>query len=104
MKLFFAYFFLAIMTLNLTLPLVERLQGKNAYELTKFGSDDADEEGNSEKEKEKEKEKESISYSCDHSFHLDAHILEKFKKTPFPANDLPVSELFASLPELPPEV
>ena len=102
MKLFFSYFFLVIMTLNLALPLVEQMQGRNVYELTDIGSDDADEEGKAEKEKEKEKE--SISCSCDHHIQVGAHIFEKFRKSLFPANDLPVSELFASLPELPPEV
>ncbi|MCC6279389.1 MAG: hypothetical protein IT262_02220 [Saprospiraceae bacterium] len=102
MKTFFSYFFLVIMTLNLAIPLVERLQGRYMYELTETSSDDADEKGKTEKEKEKEKE--SISYSCDHALHLKAYTLDRFNKSLFPSNDLPVSELFASLPELPPEV
>ncbi len=104
MKLVLSYFFLVIMTLNLAIPLVERLHGRDMYELTEVGSDDTDEKGKTENEKEKEKEKESISFSYDHLIHLDAHILEKFKKSLFPKNDIPVSELFAFLPELPPEV
>ena len=90
------------MALNLAIPLVERLERRVMYELTEVGSDDTDEKGKTEKEKEREKE--SISYSCDQTLHLGAYSLERLKKSLFPENDLPVSELFASLPELPPEV
>lgn len=102
MKIFFSYFFLVMMTLNLAIPLVEQLRGENVSALTEVVSEDADEEGKTEKEKEKEKE--SISFSGDQVIHLGAFDLEKFKKSLFPRYDFPVSELFASLPELPPEV
>jgi len=100
MKIFFSYFFLVMMTLNLAIPLVEQLLGENMCALTEVVSEDTDEEGKTEKEKEKE----SISFSGAHVIHLDANDLEKFKKSLFPRYDFPVSELFASLPELPPEV
>lgn len=100
MKFFFSYFFLVMMTLNLAIPLVEQLRGGNLCALTEVASEDADEEGKTEKEKEKE----SISFSGDHVVNIDAYNLEKFKKSLFPQYDFPVSELFASLPELPPEV
>lgn len=100
MKLFFSCFFLVIMTLNVALPLVERLHGRDMYEWTEASSDDTDEESKSEKEKEKE----SISSSCYHDVNLDASVLKKFKKSLFSTDDLPLSELFASLPELPPEL
>ena len=100
MKIFFSYFFLVMMTLNLAIPLVEQLRGENVSALTEVVSEDADEEGKTEKEKEKE----SISFSGDQVIHLGAFDLEKFKKSLFPRYDFPVSELFASLPELPPEV
>lgn len=100
MKIFFSYFFLVMMTLNLAIPLVEQLRGENVCALTEVVSEDADEEGKTEKEKEKE----SISFSGDQVIHLGAYDLEKFKKSLFPRYDFPVSELFASLPELPPEV
>lgn len=100
MKVFFSYFFLVMMTLNLAIPLVEQLRGEDICALTEVVSEDADEEGKTEKEKEKE----SISFSGDQVDHMDAYNLEKFKKSLFPRYDFPISELFASLPELPPEV
>lgn len=106
MKNIFTFFFLLIITLNVTLPLVERLQTGDLYELAKVGSDNADEEGNPEKdkEKEKEKEKESLAFSDHAALNRDVLNLKKFKKSLFAKNDFPVSELYASLPERPPEV
>lgn len=113
MKHFLATFFLIIMILNVALPLVERLQARDVYELAELGADDVDDENKSENEKEskseseaekdKEEYKKSIPFSTlllspYHSFKLG-----KVKKTLFPAHDLPVSELYTSLLELPPD-
>ena len=89
------------MTLNVALPLLEQLRGGNKCELVEMAADDSDEE--SAPEKEKEKEKESISYSSCTFIKADALNFAKFKKSMFDTDDLPVSELFASRPELPPE-
>lgn len=116
MKHFLATFFLIIMILNVALPLVEQLQAKDLYELVQLGADDVDDENKSENEPEskseseneaeKDKEeytKKTIPFSTQllspyHSFDL-----RKVKKTLFPGHQLPISELYTSLPELPPE-
>lgn len=104
MKLVFSFFFLLIMTLNVAIPLAEQLRGSVSYELAEAGTDDPDEEGCPEKEKEKEKEKESISFWHHGAIKLDGFSRERLRKSSFPACGLPLSELYASLPELPPEV
>jgi len=99
MKRRFTFFFLLIMTLNVAIPLVEQLRGWDQYELTEAGTDDTDEEGNTEKEKEKE----SLAFSHDHALLIGAFNLTQFRKSLFFTDELPLSELYASLPELPPE-
>lgn len=109
MKHFVAFFFFAIMILNATLPLVEQLQAKDLYELAEAEADDVDDENKSEKETEKEGEKEqelekkSITLSAYLLVRHTAYKLELFNRSIFPLNELPESELYTSLLELPPE-
>ena len=113
MKHFVSIFFLVIMILNATLPLVEQLQAKDLYELVEAGADDVDDENKSEKETEKESEKEgekeqelekkSLTLSAYLLIRQHAYQLEQFNRSIFPLNELPESELYTSLLELPPE-
>lgn len=114
MNRFVAIFFLIIMILSAMLPLVEQLQAKDLYELVEAGGDDADDENQSEKESEKENEKESekeqeiekksITLPAYVLVRHDNYQLEYFNRSIFPLNELPESELYTSLLELPPEV
>lgn len=97
MKRTFSFFFLLVMLLNVTLPLVELLQGRDKYELTEV-STDKDEKGKT------EKEKELLSFSACTDLYLTDSGLEKFRRSLFATDDLPISELYASLPEVPPKV
>ncbi len=111
MKHFASIFFLIIMILNATLPLVEQLQNKDLYELVEAGGDDADDENKSEKEGENEKESEKEQELEKKSITLLAYLLvrhddyqfKQFSRSIFPLNELPESELYTSLLELPPE-
>ena len=113
MKHFVAIFFFTIMILNATLPLVEQLQAQDLYELAEAEADDVDDENKSEKETEKETEKEgekeqelekkSITLSAYLLVRHAAYKLEQFNRSIFPLNELPESELYTSLLELPPE-
>lgn len=113
MKHFVAIFFLIVMILNVTLPLVEQLQSKDLCELVEAGVDDPDDENKSEKESEKESEnegekeqeleKKSITLSSYLLVRHTAHQLEQFNRSIFPLHELPESELYTSLLELPPE-
>ncbi len=89
------------MTLNVAIPFMEQLRGSDLYEMTKMGADDESKDG---KEKETEKGKESLAFFYHSALLFNAPGLERFKKSLFPKDDHPVSELYASLPELPPEV
>lgn len=102
MRQFFAFFLLITMTLNVTLPFVERLVGGALCELVKASqSDDSDEES----KKEKEQEKETLSFPNGHQTGIfGAFNLYLTGKSTFAASSIPVSELFASLPEQPPKV
>lgn len=118
MKHFIATFFLIIMILNVALPLVEQLQAKDSYELVKMEADDVDDETKGENEPENKSEKESeneaekdkeytkknLPFSTQFLSHSHSFNSAKFKKALFPGRDLPVSELYTSLPELPPEL
>lgn len=90
------------MALNLTLPIVEQLWGGTTYELAKVGKSG---EGKTEKESEKEteKEKEALAFSDHVAPNLGAFNFEKFRKSLFPKDNFPISELYAFLPELPPD-
>lgn len=113
MKHCVSIFFLIIMILNATLPLVEQLQVKDLYELVESGADDADDENKSEKETEKESEnegekeqeieKKSITLAAYSLLRHDNYQLQQFSRSIFPLNELPESELYTSLLELPPE-
>jgi hypothetical protein len=98
MKQLFTFFFLVIMTLNVTLPLVEQLQGKSAIEYAESDADD------SEKESKKEKEKESVSCHFMADTRFAPLQLGLLRKSIFAKDELPDSELHASLPERPPKV
>lgn len=111
MKHFASIFFLIIMILSAMLPMVEQLQAKDLYELVEAGGDDADDENKSEKESEKENESEKEQEIEKKSITLPAYLLvrpdnyqlQQFNRSIFPLNELPESELYTSLPELPPE-
>lgn len=113
MKHCVSIFFLIIMILNATLPLVEQLQGKDVYELVEAGGDDADDEDRNKKESEKENEQESekeqeiekksITLPVYSLVRHDNYQLQQFSRSIFPLNELPESELYTSLLELPPE-
>lgn len=109
MKHCVSIFFLIIMILNAMLPLVEQLQGKDLYELVEAGGDDVDDEDQSKKESENESEKEqeiekkSITLSAYSLVRHDNYQLQQFSRSIFPLNELPESELYTSLLELPPE-
>lgn len=100
MKCFFSLLLLLIMTSNLAVSCIEQLRGSVMYELAEAGTDDADEKG----EKGKEKEKDSLSFSDHIVIRLDGFNTENLRKSLFPRNNLPHSELYAFLPELPPKV
>lgn len=99
MKCFFSLLLLLIMTSNLAVSCIEQLRGSVMYELAEAGTDDADEKG----EKGKEKEKDSLSCSDHFIISLDGLNKKNLHKSLFPRNNLPNSELYASLPELPPK-
>jgi hypothetical protein len=108
MKHFCAFFFLVIMILNATLPLVTQFQCMDLCELVEAGTDDVDDENKSEKEGEKEGEeqeleKKSITLSSYLMVKSSAHQFEQFNRSIFPLNELPESELYTSLLEFPPE-
>ena len=102
MKRFFPFFFLLIMALNVALPIAERLFKDEQYELSAMNKDKSENTGE-EKKTEKEKEKESITFSDFMAIRLDGSS-DRRKKSVFPADERLISELFAFLPELPPEV
>lgn len=105
MNRFVAIFFLITMILNAMQPLMEQLQAKDVYELVEAGGDDADDENKGEKENEKEQEveKKSITLSAYLLVRYDEYQLQHFNRSIFPLNELPESELYTSLLELPPE-
>lgn len=104
MKQIAPFFLLFIMTLNVTLPLVEQLRGGAVYEM----AEDVDEKGKTENEESKEgkiegKEKEALSFLVFSTSRQDAAALKRLKKALFLTDERLISELFASLPELPPK-
>lgn len=115
MKYFIATFFLIIMILNVALPFVEQLQARDLYELVELEADDVDDESKSENEPESKSEKENeaekdkeytkknISFATPFLAYPYSFDLIQFEKAFFPGNNLPVSALYTSLPELPPE-
>lgn len=100
MKQLFAFFFLVIMTLNVTLPLVEQLRGASAIEYAETDADDSEKES----KQGKEKEKEPISYQCSVDTRFVSLQSGQLRKSTFAKNDLPDSEVYAALPERPPKV
>lgn len=118
MKHLIATFFLIIMILNVALPLAEQLQARGLYELVELEADDVDDENKTENEPENKSEKETeneaekdkeytkknIPFSTQFLSNCYSFGLVRFDKALFPGHDLPVSELYTSLPELPPEL
>lgn len=102
MKHIFVFFFLLIMLLNVAIPAMGQLHGVDKYELAKMSKDD---EGKAEKEKEGEKktEEESLAFAHYSGPKPGAFPLGKCQKSLFPPDDFPVTESYASLPELPPD-
>ncbi len=100
MKQLFAFFFLVTMTLNVTLPLVEQLRGESVIEYAESDADDSEKDS----KKENEKEKESFSYHCGSDCKLSPLRLGELRKFLFAKNELPDSQLHASMPERPPKV
>ncbi len=101
MQRVFPFFFLLIMALNVAIPIVERVLGQDQYELAEMNKDKAD-DTEEEKKTEKEKEKEALTFSDYVAIRLDGSSNRR-KISPFPADERLISELFAFLPELPPE-
>ena len=89
------------MSLNVAIPLMEQLRGGDMYELAEMGAKDVDEKDKTEKEEGKEKE--SYTFSNHSGINPGAFISKKRRNSGFPKSDQPNSELYASLPELPPE-
>lgn len=106
MKHFATLLILAIMTLNVLLPLLEQVQSEDLYELV-ADVDDKDKEGTKETETEKEKEYSNLTMSFEVSNPMmvsNSFTLSLLHPASFPLHNLPPSALYISLPELPPEV
>ncbi|MBK7935990.1 MAG: hypothetical protein IPJ82_02445 [Lewinellaceae bacterium] len=101
MKYIFPWFFLLIMSLNVAIPLMEQLRGGDMYEYTELGAKELD--GKDKSEKEEGKEKESYTFSDHSGLNPGAFYNKKRKNSGFPKADQLLSELYAFLPELPPE-
>lgn len=117
MKHFVATFFLIIMILNVVFPLVEQLHAKDLYEMVELEADDTDDETKSESEpeskgekeneneaeKDKEYTKKNIPFSTQFLSHNHSFDLVRLDKSLFSGHNLPISALYTSSPELPPE-
>jgi hypothetical protein len=109
MKYLLSIFLLSIMLTNLAVSIVEQVKGKVAYEIKKDNADDSEEKSKAEKEFEKELEKEfekstPVSFAYNTflaSEHLD---LLEIQTVIAIKNEKFISELFAYLPKLPPEM
>jgi hypothetical protein len=105
----FSIFLLITMSLNIVLPMVERICNGNLYEILCFETDDADEKGKSKEGKEsketKEKEEKNL-YSKYNTFHIKSCISTLYtdNHTLFSFNKFFISEKFVFTPEQPPEV
>jgi hypothetical protein len=92
----FPYFFLVIMTLFVVVPTADQLWGKAVCKIATVNNGMAEEEV-------------KVGKEVAHIFYVSelikpgGFIAKKVKKSLFPANDTLVSELFALLPEMPPD-
>jgi hypothetical protein len=100
MKSFFSIFFLLLMVASVTVSVIEQWQGEDISELKENKSNDADDTDGEEKVG-KEKE----VYTLNHNIFIETLLFptEKLKKTNNYGKNTFISELYASLPELPPE-
>jgi hypothetical protein len=100
MKVIYAIFFLLVMFTSVTVSVMEQWQGEDITELKESKTDDTDDRDGEEKvEKEKE------VYTFNHKGFVETSLFStrKLKKTNHYGKDSFISELYASLPELPPE-
>ena len=101
MKIFFPFFLLMIMSLNVTIPLLEQLRAEeDVCEWSEVGSEDGD--GKEKTEKDNEKKIADCSYHL--FFEMDADASLASQRSAFPKNEHPASDCYASMPELPPKV
>jgi hypothetical protein len=96
------------MSINIVLPMIERVCVGNLYELLSFETDDADEKGKSKEGKEgketKEKEEKNL-YPKNNTLHLKSCISVFYSDSQafFSYNKLFISEKFVFTPKQPPE-
>ncbi len=97
------------MLTNLTVSVVEQFKGTCAYEMKQDKENDGDEKSKAEKdfekELEKEMEKKSLSFSLPYTlWEIGKFDLLEIQTAIIIKNEKFISELFTSLPELPPEL
>jgi hypothetical protein len=100
MKVIYAIFFLLVMFTSVTVSVMEQWQGEDISELKESKADDADDTDGEEKV---EKEKEIYTFNHKSLVEIALFSTEKLIKTNHYGDDSFISELYASLPELPPE-
>jgi hypothetical protein len=100
MKYFFSIFFLLIMLTSVTVSVMEQWQGEDVSEVKESKANESDDKDGEEK---LEKEKEIYTLSHHILLEISSFSTRKLKKTNHYGQDSFISELFASLPELPPE-
>jgi hypothetical protein len=100
MKVIYTIFFLLVMFTSVTVSVMEQWQGEDISELKESKTDDADDTDSEEKV---EKEKEVYTFNHKSAVEISLFSTRKLKKTNYYGQDSFISELFASLPELPPE-
>jgi hypothetical protein len=88
------------MVASVTVSVVEQWQGEDISELKESKSDDADDTDGEEKV---EKVEEIYTFNYNTFIDISLFLTKKLKKSNQYGNDSVISELFASLPELPPE-
>jgi hypothetical protein len=100
MKVIYAIFFLLVMFTSVTVSVMEQWQGEDVSELKESKTDNADDTDSEEKV---EKEKEVYTFNHKSLVEISLFSTGKLKKASQYGKDSFISELFASLPELPPE-
>jgi type III secretory pathway component EscV len=100
MKYFFSIFFLLIMLTSVTVSVMEQWQGEDVSEVKESKANESDDADGEEK---LEKEKEVYTFNHHILIEMSSFSTRKLKKTNHYGKDSFISELYASLPELPPE-
>jgi hypothetical protein len=100
MKYFFSIFFLLIMLTSVTVSVMEQWQGEDVSEVKESKANESDDTDGEEKV---EKEKEVYTFNHKSAVEISLFSTRKLKKTNHYRKDSFISELYASLPELPPE-